>query len=263
MIDKAKIVKYYHDYIDEEGVFVKTLDLLDQVDRYFEYHMSDFLSPALVYAFEKILQGFPDIQYEFIGGVSSAERMRLQMFPSFLEAKPESEGLKGLQIKYQSKFNTLDHRDALGALMGLGIQRFKVGDIIVKEDVIHVIVVPEIAEYIKQSLSQVGKAGVKVSSIALSEIHPVDIKTVEVTDTVKSLRLDSIIASAYKCARSEAKQAIEKEYVKLNYCICQQPSTPVEQGAVISYRGKGRAILQSIEGTTKKDRIRIVIAKLI
>jgi RNA-binding protein YlmH len=118
---------------------------------------------------------------------------------------------------------------------------------------------PEIAEYIAENLTQIGRANVKLTATELSKIPPqteiFDIKT----NTVVSVRLDSVVSTAFGLPRSKAVLLIEAGRVSLNHEVRLQPSKEVAQGDIISVRGMGRAKLLEIGGTSKKGRIFVKI----
>lgn len=247
-----KWVKNYGHLLDKEGAFLKAIEKLDHC-----YGQSEtfFLSPDIAYGIEDILKKTPEISYKKWGGYEAAERVKFFLCPYGDTPKIE---LTMLEFSYNPKFSTIEHKDVLGALMGLGIQRERTGDILIFEGKINVFVEKDLADYIILNLDKIGRAGVKgrISDWeAIKEYHRPE-KTSNIN--VKSLRLDAVIAAFYNLSRGEAQSLIESEKVKVNYKYILSTSFFVEIGDLISVRGYGRFELDEIEGKTKKDRIRVI-----
>lgn len=258
-MDKHKLLQAHAKWLDDEGVFVKTLDQLYDAEMYHETKVSDFLTPDQAVAIEKIARFETSVGVQMSGVFLEAERKKLFMTPPYgSEALIEAHiGL--LEIKYVKKFHTLAHKDLLGALMGLGIQRKKVGDIVLLEDGFQVAMDEALVDYVLSGLERVGRAGVKVKKLPLEAAAKVLIPFEWVNGTVKSLRIDAIIALAFKLSRSEAKDLVESEQVKRNHQPILASSLEVEAGDLISVRGYGRVVVDEILGETKKERLRVAL----
>ena len=263
MIDKAALVKTYASLMDAEGEFVKVLDQIVNVERNYEPTVTSFLPPDLCFALMQIVQFQAELSVEKIGVFKEAERNRLVIKPEFSEAILDSEYVSLLEIKYNQKFAQLSHRDALGALLSLGVKRNKLGDIIVFDGGFQVAVDKTLETYFLNSVEKIGRAGVTVKSLSLSDAIIGEKQYKSVTGTVKSIRLDSIIALAYNLSRSEAQGLIEGGMVKVNHMINTHVTYGPKEKDLLSVRGHGRFIVGEILGTTKKDRIRINLSVLI
>lgn len=168
--------------------------------------------------------GIDDVNTVFYGGFDTAERNILVFSPDFLGLKdyeltegyfkenPDDSPLKVLRLKKDS-FSSVTHRDYLGALMGLGIKREMVGDIIVNDNGADIIVVRTIADYIKSELKSVGRASVTVSEIEFSELSANISNIREDVINVSSMRLDNIISACFRLSRSESADADRKSVV--------------------------------------------------
>ncbi len=261
MINKNAILKQYASFIDADGLFLKTLDDLVDTEAYFETNVSDFLTPDLIYCFQQIASKYADeLLCESLGGFNGAERARLIFRTEYSEPVLPHNTVGLLEITYNTKFNKIEHKDVLGALMAMGIKREKIGDIVIAEKNAQVLVSKELEDYICMHLDQVGRASISIRQIPLDQALERAIETQEMMTTVKSLRLDAIIAAGYNLSRSETQKLIESERVKVNHQICSKTDYQIDQNDMISVRGFGRMILNAIEGTTKKDRIRVILS---
>jgi RNA-binding protein YlmH len=217
-----------------------------------------FLTPAYAQSAKARFAHRHDVKLLLDGGYTDAERMRAVFLnPEWGEYDPV--GLfTALRISYRLQ-DTLGHRDILGALMALGIERDTIGDIIAENPPAALICLPEISGYIVDNLTKAGRIGVTVTQIALSEL-PVKTVTMNIkTDTVASLRLDAVLCAAFGLPRSRASELISAGVVSLNHEPCLQPAKEVAEGDTLSVRGMGRAELSEIGGTSRKGRIFIKI----
>ncbi len=220
---------------------------------------TSFLSPAEVKAVEVFLKLKKDDGYIAAGGFDGAERCRLIFLPDYLDAEylPLDEYITVLRAEY--RFGSLSHRDWLGSLMGLGIKRETLGDILVLENHADIICTPQVKRFIMDNLIKVGKAGVSISEISLDEIVVPTPEFKKKSGTVASLRVDAVAALAFSVSRSEAARLIREGRLSVNHLEELCPSAEVSEGTLLSMRGFGRARLFSVGGTSKKDRIFIEI----
>ena len=196
-------------------------------------------------------EGFED--YAFFGGYEGAERKVLGIFPY----EPEEFPVDALEFKFR-KVDKLTHRDFLGALMSLGIERETVGDILVEDGRCVVFVKSEISGYITSQVFKIGNAGVTVGT-ADPQTIPKGRGFDEKDYTVSSLRLDAVIAAVTGLSREKTKSLILSGSVSRNYECCQNISKTLSVQDTFTVRGKGKYILSGVIGETKKHRLRISI----
>ena len=163
------------------------------------------------------------------------------------------------QAKYADK---LTHRDFLGAILNLGLERDVIGDIYPGDNDAYVFACERIADVIASELTQVKHTAVRCE---LTDSIPdgVGPKLTEETITVSSIRLDGIIAKAYHLSRSEAKSLFTSEEVFVNDRLCTNPSYEPKPDDILSVRGHGKSIYSGIERTTSKDRFAVKIKRYI
>ena len=148
--------------------------------------------------------------------------------------------------------------------MKLGVVREKIGDILVKESGADVIVMPEIVKYLLTNLSELTrlrKADIK--EIQINELEKVEIKTKEYNIIVSALRLDNIIAELARTSRMQAKELINQERVFVNFKNEIKQTKLLNEGDLISIRGKGRFKISEIIGNTQKGRYILKIEKYV
>ena len=142
----------------------------------------------------------------------------------------------------------------LGAFMALGLTRDSIGDIIIVDSDIYLFVVEQVADFILQGMTSAGKAALHFKRVE-GEASVPEPQGMAFHDTLSSMRLDAVLAGAYRLSRTESSALIRGGLVKLNHIPCERADAAVEEGALLSVRGKGRVRLQSIEGLTRKQRI--------
>ncbi len=213
---------------------------------------SDFLDGRQI-ALVKQLFSFWSDRLCFSGGISGAERLVCYLDFGYGEVP-----VKIVEIQC-SRGDQLSHRDILGSLMGLGIKRQKIGDILLGE-LICFAAKEEIVPYILENLHQVGRY--PVSLRVLHGIIPEKQQQYSYRSaTVSSLRLDCIVADIAHLSREKAKGLILSGGVKVNHFEESNYKKQLQAGDLISIAQKGRFQLETVEGTTKKDRLKIIIKK--
>lgn len=200
------------------------------------------------------------------GGYPGAERRMLVCIPSEIPMTDEeaTEGLISvLRVSKPSISKELTHRDYLGSILGLGLDRSVTGDILVRADGADIIIVPEIADFLLSEYTQAGRVVIRTEAHPLSDLVIPEQRTQMIHDTVPSVRLDNIVSSAFKISRSKAAEAIRGGIVSVDHIECLKPDARIEEGSVLVLRGKGKAVLRELGGESKKGRIWISIEKYI
>lgn len=199
------------------------------------------------------------------GGYDEAERRMICWLPDYLEEYwlyGDDSPLVCLRATFYEGENP-SHRDFLGALMGAGISRECVGDILIGNGVCDFFVTDEIAPYLLQNFISAGRTKLRLSPIALTEVSVPELKIQEIRDTLASLRLDSAISAGFRISRTAAAQYISAGKAAINGLPCEKPDKPVEEGMTLSVRGLGKIKLYSVGGQTKKGRISVLIHRYV
>lgn len=221
-----------------------------------------FLSPQEQAAATRLLNALGQREgYAFWGGYDGAERQRLLFLPDWMNG-PDDSTIAALRAVCRSGA-TLTHRDFLGSLMALGLTREKIGDILVESGGCQVLVDPSSLDFLVQNWDSAGREKLTVSPLPLEALTVPEAAVKEVRDTVSSLRLDNVLASAFSLSRGRAAEAVEKGAVQVNWTVCQKPDKPVAAGDTITCRGLGKCVLDSVGGPTKKGRLPVVIRRFV
>ncbi|MDR1692834.1 MAG: RNA-binding protein [Oscillospiraceae bacterium] len=208
-----------------------------------------FLTPAEARRITERFTNRRDVNLTLSGGFSGAERVRGIFTNPDWGRYGQEDLFAALKI---SAYEELGHRDVLGSLMALGIEREVIGDILPGG---YLVCLPEMAPFITQNLERIGRLPVTVATAELGALPVTEEAVQEKTDTVASLRLDALLSAAFGLSRGRAAELIEAGRVSLNHMECLQPDKTAEEGAVLSVRGMGRAKLLEIGGVSKKGRV--------
>lgn len=167
-----------------------------------------------------------------------------------------------LEIKNKSNFSNLKHKDYLGAILSLGIERNKLGDIVVKGDKAYLPIIEEISDYVQLNLTHIGKSPVEINIVYnIVDIPSVDFE--EILINVSSLRVDGIVAKIANISRSKSIEIIESGKVLVDYVKAKDKSQELVLGSRLTIRGSGKYIIGKIIGETRSGRQRIIIKKYI
>lgn len=223
---------------------------------------TDFLSPQEQASAQRLLHmlGVQD-GYVFFGGYDGAERQRLFFLPDWAE-EPEPDAVMAVAASWYGG-DSLTHRDILGSLMGLGLTRGTIGDILMTDGGCQVLAQPKTAAFLLTDWESAGRVKLKTSPLPLEELTPPAQQCREVWDTVSSLRLDNVLAAGFSISRGKAAEAVEKGAAQVNWTVCQKPDKPVAAGDTITCRGLGKCVLDSVGGPTKKGRLPVVIRRFV
>lgn len=247
----------------EEQPFIEmAMDWAREVEDLYSPKLTDFLDPRQRFIVESVVKGSGLLVAED-GRFEGAERKRMLIYPDYYEPAREDFQIDVFDVRYASKFLTLEHPAILGALMGLGLDRAKFGDIRLKDGDVQLASVLELSTYLTANFTSAGKAKIHLTElsdredwITLEEVW------LEETQIISSLRLDTVIAALLNVARQKSSAYIHGGKVKVNWRVVDQPSFELNESDVLSIRGHGRFKMIAIEGRTKKDKIRLVTGKL-
>ena len=245
---------------EERLLFAKVLDQAAFSYKRHTYAFTDFLDAAKSGRFLEKLRYETDMQILAFGGAEDAERSMIGFAPDYVSFSEKDFPISALRITKNQRFGQKDltHRDYLGSILGLGIDRGKVGDILVSEQETICFVKEEIASYIQTNLERVSKTPVLVEEVPLDTVA-VQKKLELHRLTTASLRLDAVAGGALHLSRGNIQRLIVGEKANVNWNIITNPSFLLKEGDVVSVRGYGRFRLLKIGGKTKKDRIGLEI----
>ena len=244
-------------------------DLAEQARRHDYPTHSTFLTPVEQTEAAGFLRA-RKIPHVFSGGYEAAERKVCFILPpgwSEEQAEPETTMI-ALRIKPAvqrgqpaGSGKSLTHRDYLGSLLGLGIRRDQIGDLLVDDSQATALVLATIAPLIRLELNQVGANTVSVDSVPLSGLEIPDRGESIIRITAASMRFDKIAAAGFNVSRNDMAEWIRAGQVQLNWRPEERPDRLLAIGDVISLRGYGRIRIKEEQGKSRKDRHILVLEK--
>ena len=245
---------------DTELLKKRFIDLARRAYGSGSYRFTPFLGLAEQSALDEVKRELKDYPYTLYGGTDGAERVMARFgnidefgyeedFPILcIMARPLSE-------KFADR---LTHRDFLGALLNLGIEREVLGDIVVRDNSAYIFAKADITDYIVSTLCRVKHTDVKLSVIdELPEgaMYRTERRRVQIS----SERLDAIVARLFCLSREDAQSLFSKGLVFVGGRECDSASKTVREGDVVSVRTKGRFVYLGVEGTSKKGKLNVSV----
>lgn len=189
------------------------------------------------------------------GGTENATRVMLSFSPFPVERAAYP--LVCLTVSAGSSAS-ISHRDVLGAVLALNLERDTIGDILIAPDHTQIFVCRGVAGVLLRDLRQVGSVRVSISDDRSPDI---DAKTlfVPLKGTIASLRADTLVAFVTKQSRENAVILLRQGRVVRRHINVETPASPVQAGDVFSIRGYGKFRLEQVDGVTRKGRLHITV----
>lgn len=161
-----------------------------------------------------------------------------------------------------TSLSAVSHRDFLGAVLGCGINRTKVGDILINENGAHALLVTDVLPLVEMAVTSVRDVKTQTRSLAVSDVRVPERRMKHVTSVENSLRLDAVVSAGLKVSRGKLADMVRGGLVQVNYREVKAPAKNVKEGDVVSVRGVGKLEIGGWESTSK-GRYRIEMKKYI
>ncbi|MEW6623163.1 MAG: YlmH/Sll1252 family protein [Bacillota bacterium] len=236
--------------------------MLDRVELCLKSHqkqLCDFYDPFFIKLTSDILRGIKGIDFIAWGGYEQAERKKICLVPEGMVIEPEDYEIALVNFQGSFRFFNNNHRHVLGALLASGLRRDKIGDILVTDKACQVLVDDTVTQYLIAEIVSIGPVVVSGKKIPIQDLIVPPIFFKEFRAVVASMRLDAVISVGFGLSRNKSSEEIRKQKVKLNWQEIAQPDCLIEEGDVVSLKGRGRLKVLKILGKTKKDRISLVL----
>ncbi|XP_059443226.1 uncharacterized protein LOC132175337 isoform X2 [Corylus avellana] len=221
---------------------------------------TNFLTPPVLKESMLALEKLADIRAIAQGGYPQAERCRISIgHPDVMTSDPDV--VAALSVTGNFGFQPCSHGDFLGATLGKGIAREKLGDIILQgEKGAQILIVPELVDFIISSLDKVGNVPVSCTKIPLISLdyEPPRIQPFKTIEA--SLRLDALASAGFKISRSKLVDSISKGEVRVNWKPISKNNTPLKTGDIVSVSGRGRLKIGETR-TTRKGKFEVELLR--
>lgn len=222
------------------------------------YTYTPFLGLSEQQVFYEIQRDVAYAGFGMEGGSPLCERKMIRFGSPDLLGYEEAYPIRCLKIEpLTPKFaEHLTHRDFLGAVMNLGIERSTIGDIFVQDKEAVMFCQENIADYLTESLEQVRHTHVKCTAAEAAGYLREPVRE-ELSLSVASPRIDTVIAKVYGLARSRSLELFRAGRVFVNGRLTENSSYALKNGDAVTARGFGRFVYNGEQGETRKGRIRI------
>ena len=245
---------------DDDTLFVRRLlDLCGSVKKRAVPRYTAFLNEREQAIATETLAREHGVEFAFFGGYEGAVRKMAAIYPDYLDSAGLEYPLIALTVQH-AKGEKLSHRDVLGSLMGLGLSRSGVGDILPDDGECRFLALSTVAEMLMDELRQIGRIGVGCSATNPEELAA-EQEYEEIYGTVSSARLDSMVKLFTNLSREKAAGLVRAGMVQKNYASAEQPSAGVSARDIVTVRGYGKYIVDVIGEPTRKGRLPVNLRK--
>lgn len=253
---------YQHFREDEQDFIDQVIDWVAQVENQYRPYLSNFLNPRQLFIVQSVVGQYDDILFESFGGNEKSEQQRVLIYPPYFEPTTEDFEVALIEIDYPTKFAEISHGQIMGTILGAGVSRDTLGDIINAGERWQFFIDRNMKDFIFMNVDRIGHTNVQLEEQALKDqIEMMDKwKTDEIV--VSSLRIDVVLARALNLSRNKAKVLVNNKRIKINWIEIERPDIDVEEYDIISIRGHGRVQIREQLGTTRKDNTVLEIGKI-
>ena len=270
-MDKQEFLSKYPKQ-EEKLLIANVLDKLQFMQAKNEVQTTQFLDGHEQNIVQKLCKAFQVENASLEGGYEKAERKVLLLYPDKLSTVFQNQKNKKLNQQLAVISITLpneligkyQHRNYLSAIIKLGMNREKVGDILVRENGADILVKKEVASYLQddlRKLTRFQKAEIVIRPIA--ELQLVENKKESICILVPQLRVDCVISELLHLSRSKTTEMIEQERIFVNYELKTKASFLLKENDILTIRGKGKYQIGKMVGESSKGKMRLEVEKYI
>ena len=267
-MEKQELLKEYKNQ-DDKILLSFILDKIKFVTTKNKIENTNFLNMQQIDLVEVFLKKIKYTNYILWGGYETAERKVLILYPDKLNenmiSKNYSKIMNIVRIKLpENEYGKYSHRNYLGAIIKLGIEREKVGDILVSDEGADIIVLNDISKYLMQELPMLKRfESSNIIEEKIEKLNKVEPKVELIKIIVPSARLDNFVSDLAKTSRTKAIEIIKNERVFVNGKLELKTSKQIKENDIITIRGKGRFVVKEFSGTTRSGRTIAIIERFI
>lgn len=253
---------YQHFEKSEYPFIDKIQGMVNQVNDYYTFCLTDFLNPREVEIVKIICRSY-GVQLFITSDYFDMEYSRVIIAPNYYQLNFEDFKISLLELTYSVKFKQISHRQILGTLINqLGIKRSMIGDILVSEGKSQFMIDQLFLDNVLFSIKKISNIGVKLREISFSNLMKVSKGYEEIAILSSSMRIDKIVSVVLNIPRIEVVKLLESNHIKLNYKVVSKVSEELQEGMLLSIKGFGRYKMIKDSGLTKKGKHKIIFAKV-
>lgn len=265
-MNKTELLNKFSKDPEERVVLARVLDQMERAQSRSIPCVTQFLSPSQQAAAQSLLAAAGHPKHLFFGGFDGAERAVCAFLPDWMEPeiwREDSENPVGAVECIFPKDAQLSHRDILGGLMGIGLTRERVGDVLILDGRAQIAALKESIPIILSQFDQAGRYRLRLREIPLSELSPAPAQVRLIQDTVAALRLDAVLSAGFSISRGKAADLIAGGRVSVNHRECLKTDKAVAEGDVLTCRGLGKCVLTHVGGQSRKGRVIIEMERYV
>lgn len=244
---------------DEKLMYHKVLDQVFLCSNDHRPRFSGFMNVPFAQRFlTSLREEWRDFNFEIHGGIEGTERVKIGISPDYLTLEPEDYPITALEIKH-NKFKEVRHKDILGSVLGLGVDRGKIGDVLMYEKHSVIFLDEDMEDFVRTHLEYIGSG--KVTVKAVTDLNSLFMPLGQYQRMQMSLdepRLSEVVARGFKCARGEVSKLMTGKKVFINWEIQTKDKMLVE-GDIITVRGYGRIVLEELDLAHRKGGIALTL----
>lgn len=253
---------FQHFHADEHAFVEKMLDIIATVQTNYSYHLTRFLNPRQV-EIVKSLTHREGLKVFVSSDVYPSEYARVLIAPDYYELVLSDFELSLIELNYNRKFNHVTHSQILGTLLNqLGLQRDRLGEVIVTDEAVQILTDKRFEDLILQQITKIGRVPVKPVSLPLSDLVEAHEVGQHLDVLVSSMRLDTVVAAAYRLSRARSTALIRSGKVKVDHRLIDNVSYILGDSCLLSVRGYGRLKLLSQNGQTRQGKYKLSLVKI-
>lgn len=267
-MNKQEILKDYKNQ-EDRMLLSNILDKIRFTETRNKIEYTNFLSLYEISLVESFLKKINYTSFNLWGGYEFAERKVIILYPEKYTQEMIEKNYDKIMSIIRIKLPKMEvgkytHRNYLGGIIKLGLEREKVGDILVQEDGADIIILKESEKFLIQELPMLKRFdGSTITIELINNLKQTEPKTEQIKIIVPSLRLDNFVSDLARTSRNKALEIIKDERVFLNGKLETKTSRQIKENDTITIRGKGRFVVKEFSGNTRSGRDIVIIEKFV
>lgn len=237
-----------HKQFNEKFAFDKVMDQIFLCESDFKKRFTSFLQEPIAENIVNLIlreKYAKNVYLTISGGIVGASRVQIGICTVGC-IKNTSFPIKAIEIKFNKFDSSTTHRNILGSILGIGVDRNKIGDIFIFKDKAIVLLDESMLNFLTINLTHIGKNKVQINETEIKNIFiPLD-NYKEVSIKLENIKLSTIISKAFNINRENTLKLLKSKKVSINWNIQNKDITAIHCNEVISVRGYGRLIIQNV-----------------
>ncbi|MCL1996922.1 MAG: YlmH/Sll1252 family protein [Defluviitaleaceae bacterium] len=237
--------------LEERLIFNKVLDQIFLCEKDFKPKFTDFIPLPKAEGIINILQKKYSLAFSTFGGIEGVQRVQIGICHAKTEITEKDYPIQPIEIIFGKFKKEISHRSVLGSILGLGIERGKVGDILVFEDRCVVFLDSQIAaNFALNNLTHIGNSKIRTAKVDMSTVFVPLENYKKVTIKLENMRLSSLVAKGFNVSRDVGTKLIKAKKVTVNWSSQTKDSAKIEEGDTVSVRGYGKIVVKEVENNS-------------